>query len=550
MGTDGGRFDVSDRLTADRLNRKTVLVDTGAGIAALPATPGTIAFCTSTGSGFAAGDLYERDESNTFWRRIFEAAVFDVFGDGSDGVLNVSSGTVTLGSDKQYRAVHVELGATLDTAGYTLKTRYLRNEGTITDSVTGGAGGAGGIVGNAQAGGLGGAGGAPSAGGGYGGGGGGGGADGNDVDATFIETGPNTGVFVADDIDVGDIDDQADGVDDGDSGNIDDGEDINFEYTDLLDDDDNDIDITVEIPDAGIDVDRNTVPVPTSAAGEEVTIVLSVVDPTANTNPGSVETVDILVADMATRDGDGESTTGVTAAGLTDIEELTGILADFTLTETGPNTGIFEATVQFEPRDADVDGTATAGGGTDDVTYTVLPGDVIAFRYEDEANTGGSSQIVSIVIEITSVDPTMSTTEETVQVGGTIALSIDDADANRDADSLDSVDVDITSDSDPVGFTLAALETGENTGIFTVNVPTSQTVSSGSVTVETGDDVMLEYNDEFPADYADRVETVLDPSKDFVLVVPVGQQASDTTATTPEAPVLKDISGEEMTRSP
>jgi len=105
MGTDGGRFDVSDRMTADRLNRKTVMVETGAGIAASTATPGMIAFCTASGSGFVVGDLYERDESNTFWRRVFEAAVFDVFGDGSDGVLNVTGGTITLDSDRQYKAV-------------------------------------------------------------------------------------------------------------------------------------------------------------------------------------------------------------------------------------------------------------------------------------------------------------------------------------------------------------------------------------------------------------------------------------------------------------
>lgn len=136
--TDGGRFDVSDRLTADRLNCKTVLVDTGAGIAAFSATPGMIAFCTASGSAFVAGDLYERDGSNTFWRRVFEAAVFDVFGDGSDGVLNVPRGIVTMDSDKQYKAVHVESGATLQAACYMLRTRYLRNGGTITDSVTGG----------------------------------------------------------------------------------------------------------------------------------------------------------------------------------------------------------------------------------------------------------------------------------------------------------------------------------------------------------------------------------------------------------------------------
>lgn len=233
--------------------------------------------------------------------------------------------------------------------------------------------------------------------------------------------------------------------------------------------------------------------------------------------PGTEITLTLIDTDL------NENTNAVddTAADTVELSSSDGDDADIAFVETGPNTGIFEATIEFEPRDADADGTATAGAGTDHVTYTVLPGDVIAFRYEDEATGGGSSTIVSLVIEIVSMDPTMSTAQETVQVGGTIALTIEDPDANRDADSLDSVDVDITSDSDPVGFSLSALETGVNTGIFTVNVPTSATLTSGAVTVSTGDHVFLEYTDEFPADYADRVETVLDPSKDFVLIAPV-----------------------------
>jgi hypothetical protein len=141
----------------------------------------------------------------------------------------------------------------------------------------------------------------------------------------------------------------------------------------------------------------------------------------------------------------------------------------------------------------------------------------------------------------------MEAASPTVQIGGSIALTVEDADANRDADSVDSVDIEITSDSDAVGFTLSALETGEDTGIFTVSIPTSESITSGSITVDAGDDVFLEYEDEFPADYADRVDSVLDPSKDFVLVVPVGDQVGgDTTATTPEPVVPKDISGNEL----
>jgi hypothetical protein len=594
------------------------------------------------------------------------------------------------------------------------------------------------------------------------------------VDATFIETGPDTGIFVADDIDMTDIDDNADTANDGDTGNLEDGDDVDFTYNDLMEDPDEDSDVTIQIgiPPVSIDVDRSTVPVPIPD-GDPVTIIITVVDPQANANPGSTETVDIELGDITGEDGDNTELGDDLADGdATDVEDFTGLVAAIELTETGPNTGIFEeevelesgvdenpdlddlidaqitffydnddtdeddevtityrsydgsisvtpavvgpggefdvtvtdqdlnkdpdtaetvdvafetdedtddgdieltetgpntgvftetvevgvdivvsdigadnfsseitltyvdevtsagdededrettvrvatstgqlsvapevvgpgtevtltlidtdlnedpdssddldggtvelsssdgddadiafeetgpntgifeATIQFDPRDPDEDGAATAGDGTDDLTYTALPGDVIAFRYEDESTSSGGSTVVSLTIEITSQDPTMEAASPTVQIGGTIALTIEDADANRDADSVDSVDVDITSDSDAVGFTLSALETGEDTGIFTVNIPTSESVTSGSITVGAGDDVFLEYEDEFPADYADRVDSVLDPSKDFVLVVPVGSSGvSDVTATTPEPVVPRDISGEEL----
>ncbi|NWG36300.1 hypothetical protein [Nitrososphaera sp.] len=74
MGSDGSKFDVSDRLTADRLNRKTVLVETGANIAGVAATPGMLAFCTSSGSGFSTGVLYRRNAANSAWEQIIDEA--------------------------------------------------------------------------------------------------------------------------------------------------------------------------------------------------------------------------------------------------------------------------------------------------------------------------------------------------------------------------------------------------------------------------------------------------------------------------------------------
>ncbi|AIC15930.1 hypothetical protein [Nitrososphaera viennensis] len=74
MGTGGGKFDVSDRITADRLNRKTLVVDTGANIAALVTSPGMLAFCTATGSGFTAGILYRRNAADGAWEQVIDNA--------------------------------------------------------------------------------------------------------------------------------------------------------------------------------------------------------------------------------------------------------------------------------------------------------------------------------------------------------------------------------------------------------------------------------------------------------------------------------------------
>lgn len=60
-------------------------------------------------------------------------AYFDVFGDGSDGALDVASGTTTITADKQYTDVTVAVGATLViNSGVTVRcTGTFTNNGTV-----------------------------------------------------------------------------------------------------------------------------------------------------------------------------------------------------------------------------------------------------------------------------------------------------------------------------------------------------------------------------------------------------------------------------------
>lgn len=104
----------------------------------------------------------------------------DDYGTGADGDVTISSNTSLVG-DMNYNTLTVDNTYTLNTAGYTVRVKgLLTNNGTITDSSTGGAGGAGGTAGaqkNSEGdGNVGSAGGAGTGNGGAGGGGGGSGA--------------------------------------------------------------------------------------------------------------------------------------------------------------------------------------------------------------------------------------------------------------------------------------------------------------------------------------------------------------------------------------
>jgi len=68
MGSAGLEWDSNDQPSQARLNQKTTFVGTGAQISGLSTTyAGQIAFCTSTGSGFTADEVYVRDSTNSSW---------------------------------------------------------------------------------------------------------------------------------------------------------------------------------------------------------------------------------------------------------------------------------------------------------------------------------------------------------------------------------------------------------------------------------------------------------------------------------------------------
>lgn len=272
------------------------------------------------------------------------------------------------------------------------------------------------------------------------------------------------------------------------------------------------------------------------------------IEPT-NPGPGTKVKVSILDTDLDT------SPTGTeTIAASTDLLKITTDRTGIGTTslggkETGANTGVFVHEITFTPLPVTSPPTAPSVtlSGADKSTVTVLPGDIVSLRYTDETNSAGAKVTVSATFKIVSQDPTMKSSKTAVAVGDSFDVEINDVDANTDPDVLDTITLRVTSNSDAVGFETTAIETGPNTGVFTALLQTSDTVQAGSVTVGLGDSVQVKYSDKYPADYADRVKSVLDPSKDFFFNMSVGIGSGNTGSTSPSVPTLATASGQPVT---
>jgi hypothetical protein len=210
------------------------------------------------------------------------------------------------------------------------------------------------------------------------------------------------------------------------------------------------------------------------------------------------------------------------------------------LDETGPNTGVFEFTIQLVPGSADECAdedvpTAQSVSGNE-AEMGACPGDFVSISYEDTTGAGGRSGVASALVEVSSWDPEFAADKETYSVGDRVAISISDPDANTDPDIADSLrDIQVTSDTDVVGDEFSALETGPDTGVFRLSFALTSG-AGGGISVRNGDSVEIEYTDEFPADFVDEEE-----DKEFVFTIDVGGQGTSPTTTTPSAPVARDV---------
>jgi hypothetical protein len=217
------------------------------------------------------------------------------------------------------------------------------------------------------------------------------------------------------------------------------------------------------------------------------------------------------------------------------------------IVETGANTGLFVFTVQLETDelacrlDLLEDPRFAAEGGSDP-SVGVCPGDLLLVQYEDNRGADGEEALVDYVFEVQSWNPEFTTDRAVYSVGERVTVNIFDPDANRDPDVADSLrDVRVYSDSDPAGRQFSAIETGRNTGLFKLSFSTSAQSQGSTILVREGDEVTVQYIDDFPEDFF-----ALQEERRFNFVIVVEAPAGDGALrpSEPAVTALKPASGD------
>jgi hypothetical protein len=177
--------------------------------------------------------------------------------------------------------------------------------------------------------------------------------------------------------------------------------------------------------------------------------------------------------------------------------------------ETGPDTGVFEAEIalqgyvltQSHNGPASVANTCSTTDSTAGKLKTAGQTDGVSVSYEYNNNVVVvASASIAFNIAEASFDSSSAGT------GGSVTLSVTDADENANSAIIEDFNVDVYSDSDNGGFTLSMSETNEDTGVFegTVYFTDSGASSGNTLRVSEGDTVTAEYSDKtLPEPYTD-----------------------------------------------
>ena len=209
-------------------------------------------------------------------------------------------------------------------------------------------------------------------------------------------------------------------------------------------------------------------------------IIISIIAPSWNSSPNQINSI-----------GDSESHAIKISSGENSLKP-------YRLTETSPNSGIFSGEIILTGFLHDVDG----DGNFDTNPKTVGNGPTDGFLESDmDDSISISFEFADGVVLVESVPVTwnhgtIKFSKDTFLSNDLIQIRVIDPDLNLNPKMIDTVNIDVFSDSDASGLSITAIETSERSGSFVSTFSLSENISSGNrLYVNPGDTIIAKYDD-------------------------------------------------------
>ena len=173
-------------------------------------------------------------------------------------------------------------------------------------------------------------------------------------------------------------------------------------------------------------------------------------------------------------------------------------LKPYRLTETSPSSGIFSGEIILTGFLHDVDGDGnfdtnpkTSGNGPTNGFLEVENNDSISISFEF-----ADGVVLTESVPITWNMGVVQFTQDIFLINDSVGLRVIDHDMNLNPEALDTITVDVFSDSDSGGIQVIATETSERSGDFIASIALSTSTSSGNrLYAIPGDSIFAKYDD-------------------------------------------------------
>ena len=209
-------------------------------------------------------------------------------------------------------------------------------------------------------------------------------------------------------------------------------------------------------------------------------IIISIIAPSWNSSPNQINSI-----------GDSESHAIKISSGENSLKP-------YRLTETSPNSGIFSGEIILTGFLHDVDG----DGNFDTNPKTIGNGPTDGFLESDmDDSISISFEFADGVVLVESVPVTwnhgtIKFSKDTFLSNDLIQIRVIDPDLNLNPEMIDTVNIDVFSDSDASGLSVTAIETSERSGSFVSTFSLSENISSGNrLYANPGDTIIAKYDD-------------------------------------------------------